>query len=154
MKPVACGVNWYEGYANEAALQIIVDEYPTDFIFEQKGNLYFAEKEGLAKFFYYEKPGRGYGGRTFTINMLDGSTKHLCGPWSSRAGVMNQHFTQSVDVATRLDGGSRTLWNSSHVTLAFALEAIKLYKGIELVVKDTNGEFIYVPQMILHPAEG
>jgi len=67
---------------------------------EREDHLYFAEGQwGDVHFFFYDKPGRGFGGQIFTVTMKDGSKVQLKGPFSSRNGVMNwQGFTPSVEV--------------------------------------------------------
>lgn len=156
MKPVACSVNWYEGYANDPVLQIVVDRIPNaeEFRYDHKDGLWFAEKEGYVRFFSWNGPGNeeGYGNRCFPIKTKDGEEVVLRGPWSSRSGVMNKYFNpQSLDVSVKTeDSPYETLWYSGHVTLLFALEAIKLCEEpIELVVKESHGEYIFVPKKII-----
>ena len=60
--------------------------------FERKGPLYFAyeESSGLVRFFFYNGPGNGFGGREYRLRMKDGSTAVLKGPWSSNSDAMNK----------------------------------------------------------------
>lgn len=146
MKPLACEVNWYEGYANKPELRITVDEFPNkeDLRYEEKDHCFFAEKNGYISFFYWEKPERGYGGREFPITMKDKTLKVLTGPWSSRASVMCEHFQPCLDVAIR---ENYSVFFSGHVTLEFAQEAINLCEEkIELIELEERGETIWVPQ--------
>lgn len=93
-------IDWMEGYANDPEIKVLVDEIPKDFIYEKRGSLYFAEKEGCVRFFYYERPDRGYGGTKFELKMEDGSTVILKGPWSSNSMTMNgAGFNPSIEVA-------------------------------------------------------
>lgn len=156
MRPVACSVNWYEGYSNDPRLQIVVDEKPKfeDLRYEHKGeSLWFAHKEGYVSFFSWRGPGNedGYCGRKYTITLLNGTKKDLLGPWSSRSGVMNQYFIpQCLDVSLKTTQDTYSCWCAGAVTLEFALEAIKLCEEpIELVVKESHGEYIFVPKKII-----
>lgn len=91
MKIVNAHIKWYNQYANNPEWNVVVEDVPDrqELRYKQKGSLYFAEKDGLIKFFSWSGPGEGYGGDIFNITMEDGSTKSLKGPWSSRAGCMN-----------------------------------------------------------------
>ena len=95
-------VNWMEGWANPPKLVVHMDDYPDAgrFIFEERNGCYFAvdQASGVVRFFYYAQPGRGYGGRDFTLRMKDGSERTLSGPWSSRCACMNEvGFPHSVE---------------------------------------------------------
>lgn len=74
------------------------DEQPKSY--EQRGSLYFGVNDvGVAHFFAYDEPGRGFGGAKYVLPMNDGTTKELIGPWSSRSAVMNNAgFEHSVEV--------------------------------------------------------
>lgn len=91
MKIVNAYIKWYNQYGNSPEWNIVVEDVPDykELRYKQKGSLYFAEKDGLIKFFSWSGPGEGYGGSVFNITMEDGSDKALKGPWSSRAGCMN-----------------------------------------------------------------
>ena len=155
MKPIACSVNWYEGYANDPVLQIVVDKIPNseEFRYERKDGLWFAEKSGYVRFFSWHGPGNeeGYGNRCFHIKTKDEEEVILRGPWSSRSGVMNKYFLpQSLDVSVKTEDNVNTCWCSGHVALMVALEAIKLCEEpIELIVKESHGEYIFVPRKII-----
>ena len=60
--------------------------------YEQRGSMYFAQDErtGRVSYFFYEKPGRGFGGCTYNLPMKDGTTAILHGPWSSNSHAMNR----------------------------------------------------------------
>ena len=157
MKAIECSVNWYEKYANDPQLRIIVDEMPKHEDLRYKHidigttELWFAEKEGYVSFYAWKSPKQdeGYGRRHFPIILEDGSMVTLLGPWSSRAGVMNKWFLpQCLDVALKPLKDKYDLWYGCSVTLEFALEAIKLcVEPIDLVVRDKHGEYIFVPQL-------
>lgn len=152
MKPIACSVNWYEGYSNDPVLQIVVDKIPADeeLIYEKKGvSLWFAEKDGYVRFFSSrgEENGKGYCGRCFQIKTKGGEEVTLRGSWSSRAGLINNYFTpQCLEVLIKTSSNSNGCWHSGAVTLLFALKAIKLCEEpIELVAKEFHGEYTFVP---------
>jgi hypothetical protein len=88
--------------------------------------------------------------------MKNGTEKTLIGPWSSRAGAMSSKFRPVLDVSIQQENDKFPgLWYAGHVTLEFALEAIKLCaENIELVVKDSHEEYIFVPKRIIHPCTG
>ncbi|MGW8177501.1 MAG: hypothetical protein ACWGQW_01725 [bacterium] len=92
MRLVRGKVNWWEAYANEPGLQILVDKMPDlgDLRYEERNGLYYAEKDGYVSFYYYVRPGEGFGGRAFKVVMKDGEEKILKGPWSSNSGSMNE----------------------------------------------------------------
>lgn len=118
------------GFSNEPRLELWVSNVPTlnDLIFERRGPLYFAEKEGYVRFFYYNEPSHGYGGAEFLLNVKqsDGTIrqKTIYGPWSSNTGaLLAAGFTPSVNVT--LKDVQRNLPLAGHVTLELAREAIK-----------------------------
>ena len=88
-------VNWWATCDNNPVLQLLVDhvplatsltytKYPTN-----HGYLYYAEQDGYVRFYAYAQPGKGLGGSRYTLNIDDGTTETLIGPWSSRAGAVN-----------------------------------------------------------------
>ena len=102
MKVISGNVRWMEGWGNRPTIEIAVDKLPdrSEFRYEQRDSLYYAELDGLVNFFSYSRPGEGYGGRRFDLVMTDGSKKTLVGPWSSRAGAMNSYgFGPCLDVS-------------------------------------------------------
>ena len=63
-----------------------------NFIYENKEWAYFAEDPttGRVRYFAYDgKPAIGFGGSTYYLPMVDGSTATLIGPWSSNSHAMN-----------------------------------------------------------------
>lgn len=172
MKPLACRVKMFiddeltyasgqkvQRWSNSPTLAILVDEMPEtkDFRYEQKGSLYYGEKDGYVNFFAYDRPDQGYGGRHFPITMTDGTEKVLIGPWSSRAGVMNAAgFGPCLDVSitSRQDDWVRGYtFFAAAVTLDVALEAIKLWNeprlgrdwAISLAEVKDGGDLRYDP---------
>ena len=72
--------------------------------YEQRGSMYFAQDErtGRVSYFFYEEPGRGFGGHTYNLPMKDGTTATLIGPWSSNSHAMNRAgFEPSKEVNIR-----------------------------------------------------
>ena len=88
---------------NSHDLQILVDKIPEDneLRFHRKDGLYYAEKDGYVKYFYWSGKGNdgGFYGREFEITMKDGSKVILKGPWSSRCSVMNKYFKNCIEVS-------------------------------------------------------
>ena len=62
-----------------------------DVIHTKRGDMYFAEDPmtGRVRYFFYNQPGHGFGGSTYRLPMVDGSTATLIGPWSSNSHAMN-----------------------------------------------------------------
>jgi len=108
MKIINCRVRWYKDYANSPTFEVLVDKIPEpdNFIFEEKNGLYVAEYEGIYKFFYYKRPGNGFGGCHFNIKMKNGTDKILKGPWSSRASCVNQQEFGPCSEVTLIVGKS------------------------------------------------
>lgn len=85
-------IYWHEAAANTPGLELLLSRRPRleEHRFEQRQDCYYSEVDGVCSFFSWDgRPDRGYGGATFTLTMLDGSTKDLVGPWSSSSQVMN-----------------------------------------------------------------
>lgn len=101
MKILQAKIDWKEGFANDARLQLLVDHVPfmDEMRYEQRGNLYFAEKDGYVHFLCEDpRDHSGYGGRAFDLTMKDGTVVVLKGPWSGRAAVMEAAgFTPCVE---------------------------------------------------------
>ena len=72
----------YEGRSENLRYKVIY--HPTV-------GMYFAvdERTGRVSYFFYDQPGRGFGGSKYKITMVDGSVKELIGPWSSNSHAMN-----------------------------------------------------------------
>lgn len=85
-------IRWSETYSNPPGLELLVSRIPKleEHRFERRGSCYYSELDGLCSFFSWDgRPDHGYGGRAFTLRMLDGSTEELVGPWSSSCSAMN-----------------------------------------------------------------
>lgn len=101
MKLIKGRVHWFEGFANDPVLQILVDKLPEmdELRYEEKDGIYYGEKDGYVSFYYYVQPGQGFCGRSFKLTMKDGEEKTLIGPWSSNAGAAHGvGFGPCVDV--------------------------------------------------------
>lgn len=128
-------VNRMEQYANRPQFVLEVEDAPgaDELRYEERNGCYFAEKDGLVRFFYYTKPDDGYGGTVFPITMTDGRQVDLIGPWSSRSGVMNGlGFAPCLEVVINGRGAA--------VTVAW-LES----QGVTCKAINSNGETIYEP---------
>jgi len=110
MKLIGADVRWNIGWANHPELILIVDEMlnPNEQIYSSTelpngSTLYHSQHEsGMVSFFCHDRRHeRGYGGHSFALTMEDGSIISIKGPWSSRAGAMNNHFPHCVDVILR-----------------------------------------------------
>lgn len=139
MKPLDAKIHWSFEYANQPTLQLLVDKIPdtNDMRYEYKDNCYFAEKDSYVKFFYYERPGNGYGGAKIPIVLKDRASKILIGPWSSGSYAMNKLFRPSLDVhiIDKPDDFNRGYtFIAGHVTLEFASKAVLKYlPDVELI---------------------
>lgn len=94
-------VDWMERYMNTPVLQVLVDKMYTndEMVFTQKNTMYFGHKNGQASRYFYHTPSNGFGGRHFKLNMDDGTTKTLIGPWDGGILAFNvAGFPQCVDV--------------------------------------------------------
>jgi len=152
MKLLDTKVDWYEEYANEPELVLIVDKMslPNEFEYEkingEDTTLYFAEHEnGLVDFFSHSfNNQRGYGGRTFDLKMKDGTIQSIKGPWSSRPGVMNNFFPHCIECKViERDGDYEDLRHSAFITVKLAHEAAKM-AGVKLVAGERHGNTVYV----------
>ena len=104
------GVEWFETWANDPVLRIFMteDRQSTNLAlmrYEQKGDDFWAEHKGLVRFFHYPGPGNGYGGRSFTITMKNGSARVLKGPWSGSCREMNKIFPESMPCSIHTEKG-------------------------------------------------
>ena len=86
-------------FKNDWELEIVIPkklwelyEGRSNMKYEQRGSMYFAQdaRTGRVSYFFYEEPGRGFGGSTYNLPMKDGTTAILHGPWSSNSHAMNR----------------------------------------------------------------
>lgn len=127
MKITKAWIDWYLGWANNPRLNISIDsEYPTDFLYEKRNGIYYAESEFIASYFHYISPGDGYGGQKFHLNIKDGTKETLIGPWSSNSGsVNNQGFGPCIEA---------TIWTPKFKNCGVAGN-ITLTKAVEIVAE-------------------
>lgn len=139
--------NEMEGFTNNPRLEASVSEIPglegitfREYEFSGSSNLYVGEHDGRVKFFSHpgdDENAGGFGGRSYTLTMEDGSTKVLRGPYSSRAGVVNARTTHDCVKVHQMDGAS-----TLHVTKALAERAADM-AGRELVKQKKYDDEIY-----------
>jgi hypothetical protein len=148
MKLLNAEIERHAGYANGPELKLIVDKMTAeeDFVYDEKEldgcTLYFAKHEdGLVRFFSHNHSNeRGFAGHVFKLRVQDGSIKELKGPWSSRAGVMNNYFPHCVDcIIEERDTGSRF---SSAISLELATKAASM-AGVWLVQTLRRNDIVY-----------
>jgi hypothetical protein len=134
MRILDARVDWREDVANDPRLEVLVDEIPdrSELRFENEDELWVAIEDGYVEYFAWSGDGNdgGYSGRSFEITTVDGEQVTLKGPWSSRAGCVNQRsFGPVVDV--RMTSDSQVFekghtFRSSTLTLSAAKQAIDL----------------------------
>jgi hypothetical protein len=137
--------NEMEGYTNNPRLEVAVDSMPerddARFRGYPIGNkyLYVGESGGRVWFYSWSGDGNdgGFSGRCYEVNMEDGTTEVLKGPYSSRAGIVNK-YTDTDCVKVHQIEGSGLL----HVTKELAQEAAEL-AGKELVRTEKFEDEIY-----------
>jgi hypothetical protein len=124
MRILDARIDWFHGWANAPELQVLVDHYPdtSDLKFVKCGDLYYAQGEDVAHFYAWDgKPGQGFGGRQFRLNMEDGTQTVLKGPFSSNAGFVNfMGFGPVVEVGL-VEEEDRGYWESGEVSYAVNL---------------------------------
>jgi hypothetical protein len=132
MRILDAQVDWREDVGNDPRMEVLVDETPdrSDLRFEHEDGLWVAIENGYVEYFAWSGDGTdgGYSGRSFEITTVDGEQATLKGPWSSRAGCVNQRsFGPVVDV--RLTNDPAVLerghtFTSGTLTLSAAKQAI------------------------------
>lgn len=134
MKLLDAQVDWREDVGNAPRLEVLVDEIPdrSELRFEHEDSIWCAIQDGYVSYFAWSGNGNdgGYTGDRFEITTVDGESVTLRGPWSSRAGcVNNRSFGPVVDV--RLTTNPETLkrghtFKAGTLTLSAAKQAIDL----------------------------
>src|SRR3990167_7965970 len=155
-RPLAAAVDWGWGYANAPTLRLLLDRKPNDAPYEKRGLLYYSNAEGLVSFFFYEKPGDGYGGSVFDITLNTGERVELRGPWSSAPSNMNKAgFHPCVDAAWTTDP---EVWKrgytmyGGHVALEVALAALDLIEAPQIGEAVGGKTVLVYDSYIYHPA--
>ncbi|MDY6764483.1 MAG: hypothetical protein SV377_02165 [Halobacteria archaeon] len=132
MRILDAQVDWRQDVGNDPVLEVLVDETPerSDLRFEHDEGLWVAIEDGYVQYFAYSGNGNdgGFSGRCFEIMTTEDEQVTLRGPWSSRAGCVNQRrFGPVVDV--RLTDDPAVLergytFTSGTLTLSAAKQAI------------------------------
>ena len=135
---------------NRHRLQILVDKIPKleDLRFECKDGCYFAEKEGYVIFYYWSGKGNdgGFYGREWDITMKNGKKVTLKGAWSSRSGVMNRFFKQSMEVSITEDRDSFErgyTFFAGAITVDLAKKVVKRFLPDWTIVKEIKQNELY-----------
>lgn len=139
MTVISAEVDWCASYDQPARLRITVNRMPDRDAFlwqrsQRNPHCYFAEAGGEARFYFASDNGKGYAGRTFHLDMADGSTVDLKGPWSGSSYAVNgtTEFGPVVDVSVVERFGRYPLRYATSVTLELAEFAAEL-AGTRLV---------------------
>lgn len=116
MKILKVRVDWMYEWGNDPMLYLLVDKWPKDFVYQKKGSLYWAEKEGAVSFLASSSDHRGFGGQKFELLLENGTTETLVGPWSSSPPSMaGAGFPWSVDISFTNDPD---VWEQGHTFFA------------------------------------
>ena len=110
-----------------------------NFVYEKRGTLYFAEDKdtGRVRYFHYATPGYGFGGQSYQLPMVDGSTTTLIGPWSSRTECTNKAgFLPSKEVTIQ------AMYNMADNLSVEAINQLLAPLDMECVVIDNNAYII------------
>lgn len=102
----------------------------SQYIYEERDGLFYAKdpRTERVSYFHYNSPGKGFRGSTYNLKMVDGTTRTLEGPWSSRAECMNQAgFTPCKEVTIRGQysmAGNLTMDEINRLLLPLDMECI------------------------------
>jgi len=156
MRILDCQVDWREDVANDPRLEVLVDEIPdrSELRFEHEDRIWCGIKDGFVSYFAWSGDGNGggYCGQCFEVTTTDGEEVTLKGPWSSRAGCVNQRsFGPVVDVRltddpTVLERGYT--FRGGALTLSAAKQAIDLADEdvhLERRLKYSSDEPVWLP---------
>ena len=149
-------VDWMEDVGNDPRLQVVVDEIPSryEMRFEHERQIYCAIKDGYVSYYAWSGDGNegGFSGSCYDITMRDGTEVTLRGPWSSRAGCVNQRsFGPIMDVRITTDPSALErgyTFRTGALTLEAAKQAIDLVDEpchLERRLKYSNDEPVWVP---------
>lgn len=150
--------SWHGNCVDEVALELLLSRIPDDeeFRFEHRKSLWYAEREGVVRFFSWAGPENngGFSGSHIPIRLVNGRKVILKGPWSASAGAMNRAgFGPCVDVhmtddQSAFERGYTMI--AGAVTLAMAEVACRVVGGIQMKLKvDTPMDLTYRPERIL-----
>lgn len=144
-------VDWMEGWGNTPNFVIhcskdnIPELVKSEFT-NHSGLWVHVSDNGFVHYFAHKGIGNegGYSGAPFTF-LHNGQIKTRRGPWSSRAGCVNQLGYNIVDVVVD-DNGSRY---SAAITLALLVQLLDEQKDVDFyVILDTEGEPVYYPSIV------
>ena len=133
MKITGIEIDWMEQWGgNDARIIVLVDKRPDYSKLRYKtvkktGNKesIWACHDNIVNFYYLDGSDKeGYGGRTFTLTMEDGTKRNIVGPWSSRCGIFNKcsELEPCTEVLIRVpDSGNG---NYAHMTVKSVNEAL------------------------------
>lgn len=110
MKVLGAQIRWWLGWACPPGVRFLVDKLPlgSDYTYSfvhdegsvvKDHGLYWAESHGIVHMYSYRGPDRGFAGRSFHLNMDDGSLKTLIGPWDCGSSYGNRYFPHSMEVS-------------------------------------------------------
>jgi hypothetical protein len=144
-------VEWHQGFHNMPTFAVTIDKRPefSELVYEKRGFHYFALCGDVAFFYFFEKPGEGFGGWTFDVKLTDGTVQTLKGPWSSNGAAMaRQGFPMTEHVTALIPNGNGMSRLGYHVLTSAIQE-----KWAELGPKDVDLHLI-AGDLIPHPKEG
>lgn len=128
---------------NDWELKLIIpkDLWPVwdnneNFIYENKEWAYFAEDPttGRVRYFsYHGEPGQGFGGHTYRLPMVDGSTATLIGPWSSNSQAMN-----TIGMKPSKEVTIQSRYNMADAMTVEAINRLLLPLEMEVVLIDSD----------------
>lgn len=132
MKILSATVDWHEDYDNPPSLKVEVDSLPSHgadslLRYRRSGRYYWASTEDGYVTFLYDDPYNhaGYGGSTFTLAMVDGSTVTLVGPWSgNEVGAAAAGAPASKHVIAHVAGQSQYCLMGANITVPIWRAAI------------------------------
>lgn len=144
-------VNWMEKYGNcpyfvlEASKDLIPQLKSCEMSFHN-GMWVHVAPNGFVRYFAHSGSDRnegGYGGAAFTF-LHNGQEKTLYGPWSSRAGCVNQLGYDVVDITLRDPRGGSY---AACITKALLMQLLDEQQPDFYVVEDVTGEPVCYPSM-------
>ena len=104
MRVLKAKINWYDGWANDAKLELLVDKIPSvdevvhDIVEIENAVNFCGSKDGYVHFCSKVKGNSsGFYGTVFTLNTRNGRVS-VAGPWSSRPSFMNKLFPRHTSV--------------------------------------------------------
>lgn len=156
MQIMDCAIDWMEGFGNDPRLQVVVNKIPSrdELRFQHEDGIYCGIKSGFVVYYAWSGDGNdgGYSGRCYDITMDNGQRVTLQGPWSSRAGCVNQRsFGPVVDVRITTDPSALKQgrsYSTGTLTLEAAKQAIDLVDEqchLERRLKYSSKEPVWIP---------